>query len=59
MNIFFKFIFFLRERKSTCADVQVGEGPRETERERIPSRSHTVSTEPDIGLEPMNQEIIT
>ena len=37
----------------------MGEGQRETERqrERIPSRFHTVSTEPDAGLELMNHEI--
>ena len=27
--------------------------------ERIPSRLHTVSTEPDVGLEFMNTEIMT
>ena len=29
------------------------------QRERIPSRLCTVSTEPDAGLEPMNHEIVT
>ena len=40
---------------------QAGEGQREREREgdRIPSRFFTVSTEPNAGLEPMNQEIMT
>ena len=32
---------------------------RERERERIPSRLHTVSTEPDMGLDPMNYEIMS
>ena len=38
---------------------QVGEGQRERERERIPSRLCTVSTEPDTGLKLMNHEITT
>ena len=29
---------------------------RDRERERIPSRLHTVSIEPNVGLDPMNQE---
>ena len=32
---------------------------REGERESIPSRLHTASTEPDVGLKPMNREIMT
>ena len=36
-----------------------GGADREGERERIPSRLHTVSTEPDMGLELMNCEIMT
>ena len=32
---------------------------RETERERIPSRLHTVSAEPIAGPEPTNREIMT
>ena len=32
---------------------------RETGRERIPSRLHAVSTEPEAGLELMNHEIVT
>ena len=36
-----------------------GEGQRERERERIPSRLHTVSAEPDAGLELMNRESVT
>ena len=44
---------FLRETE------QAGEGQRERERERIPSRLHTVSTEPDVGLELTNREIMT
>ena len=43
----------------------MGEGQRERERERegkrerIPSRPQAVSTEPDLGLEPTNHEIMT
>ena len=38
-----------------------GERERERERERegIPSRLHIVSTEPDVGLNPMNHDITT
>ena len=32
---------------------------RERGKERIPSRLHTVSTEPDVGLELTNHEIMT
>ena len=35
------------------------ERDRETERQRIPSRLHTVSAEPNLGLEPTNFEIVT
>ena len=31
----------------------------ERERERIPSRLHTSSIQPDVGLEPMNPETMT
>ena len=36
-----------------------GEAERERRRERIPSRLHTVSTEPNVGLELTNGEIMT
>ena len=36
-----------------------GEGQREKERQRIPSRLYTVSTEPNAGLDPTNYEIMT
>ena len=42
-----------RERKST-RDEQ-----RERNREGIPSRLHTVSIEPDVGLKLTNPEIMT
>ena len=35
------------------------ETERERERERIPSRLHTVSMVPDTGLKPTNHEIMT
>ena len=38
--------------------VQAGKG-RERRRERIPSRLHTVSTDPKVELEPTNCEIMT
>ena len=34
-------------------------GRSERGRERIPSRLHSVSAQPDMGLEPMNNEIMT
>ena len=46
-----------RERENVC--VRRGGAEREGERERIPSRLHTVRTEPDTGLEPINCEIMT
>ena len=36
-----------------------GEEQRERERDRIPSRLHAVSEEPDLGLELMNCKIMT
>ena len=35
-----------------------GERQRERRRERIPSRLHTVSTEPSVGVELPNHEIM-
>ena len=37
----------------------MGKGERERERERIPGRLHTVSTEPNAGLEQTSHEIMT
>ena len=36
----------------------MGEGQRER-RQRLPSRFHVVSAEPDVGLDPTNSEIMT
>ena len=57
---FFKFIiYFERERESTRVR-EPGRGrERERERERILRRFHTVSMEHNLGLEPMNREIMT
>ena len=38
--------------------IKQGRG-RERGRERIPSRLCAVNTEPDVGLEPTNHEIVT
>ena len=45
-------------RKSERAGTWVGRD-RETGRQRIPSRLHTVSTEPNVGLDLTNCEIMT
>ena len=42
----------MRERE------RAGEGEREGDTERIPSRLCTVNTEPDEGLELRNQEVM-
>ena len=47
------FIYFEQER------IQSGTGQTERQRERIPGRLHTVSTEPNMGLDPQNHEIMT
>ena len=47
---FFKFIYFERERVS-------GRGA-ERERERLLSRLRAISTQPDVGFDPTNQEIM-
>ena len=47
-------MFMLRERERdthTHTHSTSGGGPEREEKERIPSRLHTVSTEPDVGLE--------
>ena len=47
--LYLKFIYFERER----------ERERHREGERFPSRFHTVGSEPNMGLELMNHEIVT
>ena len=51
-SVFNVYLFILRERESTSRG-------REREKERILSRLCIVSREPDIGLDPMNCEIMT
>ena len=55
LNLFFNVYLFLRERESTH---ELGRD-RERGRERMPSRFHAISTEPDVGLELTNWEIMT
>ena len=49
------FIYFEKERERQQAHTREAGG----ERERIPSRLLAVSVEPDMGLDPMNCEIMT
>ena len=49
--IIYLYLFILRESTSG--------GGAEKDRERIPSKLHFVSTEPDAGLKPTNREITT
>ena len=51
------FIYFEREKERE--HVQAGERQRVRERERIPSSLHTISMEPDVGLDVTNHEIMT
>ena len=53
-SVCFFFKFILGEGERACT--QAGEG---RERERTPGRLCTVSTEPDMGLDPTNHEIMT
>ena len=50
-------LLILKDRGNETQRVE--EEHREGERERIPSRIHTVSTEPDAGVNPTNCEITT
>ena len=50
---------FESKRESKREGAQARGRERERERERIPSRLSIVSTEPDVGLEHMNHEIMT
>ena len=53
--LFFIYLFILIERKCTSDEG----AEREGERERIPSRLHTVNAEPHMGLELTSHEIMT
>ena len=58
LYFFFKFVYFERERDRQRERVGEEQREREREGERIPSRLHTVSTQPDVGLYLMNHEIM-
>ena len=53
MNFLNVYLLILRERAYTSRKGV------ESRRERVPSRFHAVSTEPNAGLDPMNIEIMT
>ena len=55
-GLFLYSLFILGGRRESMC---VQEGQRVRERERVPSRLCTVSTEPYAGLGPMNREIMT
>ena len=56
--MFILFILSGRERERERESKHEGGGV-ERGKERIPSRLHTFSTESEVGLEPMNREIMT
>ena len=56
--LFFLSLFVLRERERTHVHTSKGRGG-ERGRERIPNRLCSVSVEPDMGLGPMNHEVMT
>ena len=51
--------FFFFKVIHVCERVSGGGAERERGRERIPSRLRTVNAEPDTGLDPTNQGIMT
>ena len=56
-NFVFEMFIYLERRGESARACALGRGQREREKERIPSRLHAVSTEPDVWLELMNHEI--
>ena len=54
---FFNVCLFIYFESKRVSEHELGKGQRK--RERIPSRLHAVSTEPDVGLNPTNREIMT
>ena len=58
--IFFKYILFIFERERERQSMKRGEAERDGDTESEGgSRLQAVSTEPDVGLEPTNREIMT
>ena len=57
----YSILFLSLPLKKKCLLLREREGEREEQRgrERIPSRLHTVSAEPNLGLDLMNCEIMT
>ena len=53
------YLFILRERERDRERESKSRGGAERGRERIPSRFHAVSTDPDAELKPTNHEIMT
>ena len=53
------FIFRERERDKDRGTETASGGRVERRRERIPRRLHDVSTEPNVGLELTNSEVMT
>ena len=58
VSIFLLSLFIYSERKKEEREHE-GAGGKERGRDRIPSRLCAVSSEPDMGLEPTNCEIMT
>ena len=52
------FIYFLRERSTECEQVRGRERERKTQNLKQALGSE-LSAEPDMGLEPINREIVT
>ena len=48
----------MRERERERENIKRG-GAERRGRQRIPSRLHAVSTEPNVGLDPTNHEVMT
>ena len=57
-SLSFKFIFLFRERERERERMGALGRDRGRGRERISSRLHVVSAEPNTGLDPMNHEIM-
>ena len=57
-NFFFNVYSFLRHRERQSVSKEGAERERDTE-SKAGFRLQAVSTEPDVGLEPMNCEIMT